>query len=161
MGTWMNPDGLYKKYGTTKATATTAGEFTTTGQLREIEFKLDLTTLGTASAIIADTTWMPKMRLAEVEIRVHTAATGAGAVLNIGIINSDRTTAIDADGLVAALALTSLDAAGETMVIRVGSTGAGALLGTTTTTPAYFVADYDTAAYTAGVIFVKVRFYAA
>jgi hypothetical protein len=34
---WLNNDGLYLKYGTDKAVATTGGEYRTNGALREIE----------------------------------------------------------------------------------------------------------------------------
>lgn len=160
MGSYLNPDGLYLEYGPDKATPTTAGEYVTVGQLREVEVTITLTGLGTASAILADTTIIPAgARLQEIELITKTAATGTGAVLNLGLIRTDRTTAYDADGLVAALALTAFDAVGETTVIRVGSTGAGALLGTTLANNGLLVADYDTAAYTAGVIVAKIRWY--
>jgi len=158
---WLNSDGLYLEFGTAKATANTAGEYITTGALREIEVKIDLTTLGTSPAIQSDTVFIPAgVRIEEVEIVTQTAATSGGsAVLNVGLIQTDRSTAIDVDGLIAAIAITSHDAAGEKTVLRVGSTGAGALIGTTTANVGMLVADYDTAAYTAGVIYVRIRYY--
>lgn len=158
--------GLYTKYGTEQTVPMAGGEYVTTGALREVEFKIALTSLGTSSAIITGTTYsadnifIPSgVRIEEVEIVVDTAATSGGAAaLNIGLVQTDRTTAINATGLVAALALTSIDAAGEKTVLRPGSTGAGALIGTTTSNVGYIVADYDTAAYTAGVITVRVRY---
>lgn len=162
MGSWMNNDGLYIQYGTTKSTPNVAGEYVTTGALREVEMKIDLTALGTSPVIISDTTIFPKScRIEEVEVVTHTAATSTGAaVLNIGFQALDRSTEVDYDGLVAALALTSIDLAGEKTVIRVGSTSAGALLGTALSNPAYLTADYDTDNYDTGVIYVRVRFYA-
>lgn len=158
---YTTADGLRLKFGTEKATANKVGEYRTTGRLHEVQAKLTLTELGTASAIFGDVTLFPSgVRIEEVEIVAETAATSGGAaVLNIGLIREDRTTALDADGLVAALAITAYDAAGEKTVIRVGSTGAGALLGTTLANKGYLVADYDTAAFTAGVIVVTVRYY--
>lgn len=153
--------GLYQKFGVEQTVTAAGGEYVTTAALREVEFKITLTALGTASAIVtgADNIFIPAgVRVEEVEIVVDTAATGTGAVLNIGLVRTDRTTAIDADGLVAALALTALDAAGEKTVLRVGSTGAGALIGTTLANVGHLVADYDTAAFTAGVITVRVRY---
>lgn len=157
---WMNADGLYKKYGTDKTTPTKAGEYRTVGALREIEVKIDLTTLATGSTILSDVEFFPKnVRVEEIDIINLTAATSGGsAVLNLGLIRTDRTTAYDADGFVAALALTAFDAAGEKLTIRVGSTGAGALLGTTLANVGLLVADYDTASFTAGVIIVRIRF---
>jgi hypothetical protein len=158
---WLNADGLYLKYGVDKATATTAGEYRKDGALREMEFKITLTGLATGSTILADTTQLPKnMRIEEVEIVAETAATSGGsAALNIGLIREDRTTTYDADGLVAALALTAIDADGEKTVLRVGSTGAGTLIGETLANTGLLVADYDTAAYDTGVIVVRIRYY--
>ena len=54
--------------------------------------------------------------------------------------------------------MTAIDTAGETNVIRKGSTGAGALIGTTLTNAGLLVADYDTAAFTAGEVVVRIRY---
>lgn len=158
---WHNSDGLYLKYGPDKATSSTAGEYSNLGALREIEVKIDLTPLATGSTILADTTLFPKnMRIEEVEVVVETLATSGGsAVLNLGLIRENRSTVYDADGFIAALALTSLDAAGEKTVLRVGSTSAGAFIGTTLANAGYLVADYDTAAFTAGTVIVRIRYY--
>ncbi len=160
--TWLNNDGLYVKFGTAQADPNNGGEYRKDGALHEIEVKIDLTDVGSSSTIVSDTVFFPKnARIEEVEIVTHTAATSSGAAtLDIGLIQADRSTAIDADGFVAALAKTSVDAAGEKTVLRVGSTGAGALIGTTNSTSGYIVANYGTAAFTAGVIYVRIRWYA-
>ena len=157
---YLNADGLYLKYGTDRGVSTTAGEFKTFGELRTIDVKIDLTTLGTGSTILADTTYFPKtVRIEQVEIVCHTAVTSGGsAVLNVGLIRTDRTTTYDADGFVAALALTAFDAAGEKVILTAGSTGAGAFIGTTLANPGLLVADYDTASFTAGVIIVRIKY---
>lgn len=158
--TWLNPDGLYKKYGVTKTTANTGGEYVTTGALREIEVNIpDLTALATGSSILSDVVFTPKMRIEEVEIVTTTAVTSGGsAVLNVGLVQTDRSTAIDVDGLVEALAIASFNAAGEKVVLRPGATSAGALIGTTPSAVGYLVADYDTAAFTAGAITIRIRY---
>lgn len=160
---WMDNGGLYRKYGLEQTEPMAGGEYKTYGDVREIEFKITLTDLGTASAIVegTDNIEMPAGFTVEaVEIIADTAATSGGsAALNIGLVRKDRSTAIDADGLVAALALTAIDATGEKVTLVKGSTGAGALIGTTVgSNPGHFVADYDTAAFTAGVITVRVKF---
>lgn len=159
MGTWMNNDGLYIKYGTDEATAGKAGEYGTdvAGQ-RVIEFDLTLTGLGTAAAIVDDNVFIPAgVRIQKVEIINSTAATSGGsAALNIGLQRRDRSTELDYDGLVAAAALATFNAAGETSTLTAGATGAGALIGTTTAYSGYITADYDTAAFTAGVLKVRV-----
>lgn len=158
---YLNADGLYLKYGTERTVANKAGEYRFDGPLHCEEVKITLTAVGTNSTILSDVTAIPAgARIEEVEIVTETGATSGGsAVLNLGLIRTDRTTAYDADGLVAALAITAYDAAGEKTVIRVGSTGAGAFLGTTLANTGLLVADWDTAAFTAGVIVVRIYWY--
>src|SRR6478736_826811 len=110
---YSNSDGLYLKFGTEKGVANTAGEYRTNGALREVEFKLTLANLTTANSIVSDVTELPAgARIQEVEvITTAVAATGTSAALNVGVIRLDRTTVVDADGLVEALAVTALDAA--------------------------------------------------
>ena len=159
----FNADGLLHKYGTEEAAAGQAGELCVCGPLLEVVVRLDLVDdAPLASTILDDSNVIlpANARIEEIEIVTHTAATSAGAAtLNIGLIRLDRTTALDADGLVAALAITAYDAAGEKTVIRVGSTGAGALLGTTLANPGYLVIDAETAVFTAGVIHVRIKYY--
>jgi hypothetical protein len=159
---WLNADGLYVKTGYEKAAAgNPAGEYKTLGRLRDIEVRVSLATLGTARSILSDVTYFPKgARIEEVEVVVETAATGTNAVLNLGLVRTDRTTTYDDDGFVAALAVTSMDAAGEKVVLRPGVTGAGAFIGTTLANVGLLVADYDTAAFETGVIRVRIRYYA-
>lgn len=159
MGTWMNSDGLYIKFGVDEATDGVGGEYRTNGPQRLAEVKLTLTSAGLSPAIVDDNVWLPKgARIEKVEVVTETAATSGGlATLNVGLQRNDRSTELDYDGLVAALALASIDTAGETNVLTKGSTGAGALLGTSLANPGYLTFDYDTAAFTAGV--VKVRIY--
>lgn len=158
---WYNSDGLYVKFGTEQATASDAGEYRTNGPQRLIELSIDtMTGLTTTGVIQDDVTVLPAgARIEKVEVVTKTAATSAGAAtLDIGIIDTDRSTAIDDDGLVAALALTSIDAAGETTELTKGSTGAGALIGTTLAANGLLVASYNTAAYTAGAVKVRIYF---
>lgn len=156
--TWKNADNLYIKYGTAEGTPGHAGEYEYDGPTRMVELTLDLTTVGSASAIVEDNVYWPVgARLEKVDVVTITAAVGSGAVLNFGIArNSDRSTAIDADGFIAAIPTTSMDTAGETTSLTAGSTYAGALIGTTN--PTYvgiLVADYDTAAFTAGLVAIR------
>lgn len=163
MATWTNNDGLIIRLGVTEAEVSRGGEVQSFGPDRTWEFVVDLANLGSASALLEDTHnfLLPSgLTISEVEIVTETAGTSGGsATLNLGLIRQDQSTTYDADGLVAALALTSYDAAGETTVLRVGSTGAGALIGTTLANTGYLVADYDTAAFTAGRIRVRVKGY--
>jgi hypothetical protein len=158
MGTWMNSDGLYIKFGTDEADHGVAGEYSTLGPQRMVEAKLTLTEAALTAAIVDDNVWLPAgARIEKVEVIAETAATSGGAaVLNVGLQRQDRSTELDYDGLVAALALTAINAAGETNSLTPGSTGAGALIGTTLANAGYLTFDYDTAAFTAGVMKVRV-----
>lgn len=158
---WSNSDGLYIKFGTEEGTAGRAGEYSTLGPQRFVElFIPDMTKLGLTAAIQEDNVVLPKgARIEKIEIITQTAVTSGGAaVLNIGLIRTDRSTELDYDGLVAAAALATFNAAGETVTFTNGTTAAGALVGTTLANNGYLTADYDTAAFTAGAIRVRVYF---
>lgn len=157
---WYNSDGLYVKFGTEEAQVGKAGMYRTAGPQQMCELTIsDLTALTTTGVIQDYNVVLPKnARIEKVEVITTTAVTSGGsATLDIGLIRTDTSTAYDDDGLVAALALTSFDSAGETAALTVGSTSAGALIGTTLANNGYLVASYNTAAFTAGAI--KVRIY--
>ena len=160
MGSQLNSDGLFVKIGTTKATANRAGEFKTYGALREVELVMDLTTLTSSQVIQSDQEFFPSgVRIEEVEIVVETAATSGGApTLDIGLIQTDRSTVTSNTAFTAAVALGTLTPAGAKQVLRQGSTGAGALIGTTTSQVNYICARANTATYTAGRVVVRIRY---
>jgi hypothetical protein len=162
MGSWTNSDGLYLRFGTTEAELTNAGSYPTmvAGQhVTEVKIP-DMTDLGTSAAIQANTTIIPKGAVIDkVEVFADTACTSGGsAVLNVGSIRLDRSTAIDADGFVAALPLASMATDGETTVLTAGVTYAGADVGTVVSAdyPCLITADYDTAAFTAGAVTIRI-----
>lgn len=158
--TWMNPDGLHLKTGTEEATLSTAGEYRNDGPYHVAEVTIhDMTDLGTAAAIQDDVTFIPKgARIDRVDVVTETLATGTNAVLNVGLIRRDRSTAIDADGLVAALPVASMATAGETTSLVADATYAGTSIGLTLANNGYITADYDTAAFTAGKVIIRVYY---
>jgi hypothetical protein len=159
----MNADGLYLKFGTEKGQPTDGGAYVTTGALREVEITIDdMTTLTTTHAIHSDAIRIPRgVRIQEIEVITETVATtSTSAALDVGLVRDDRTTAIDVDGLVDALAVTSMDGAGETTLIQgPASAPAGALVGTTLANSGYIVVGTSTGTFTAGKVVVKIRFY--
>lgn len=159
--TKVNDDGLYVKFHKEIGTAGRGG-FVAAGDngLHNVQIRITATDLAATSAIMENHVVIPAGAvIEEIEVISETACTSGGsAALNIGLIRQDRSTTYDEDGLVAALALTAINAAGEKNVIRVGSTGAGALVGTTLANAGILVADYDTAAFTAGVLVIRVRY---
>lgn len=156
---WYNSDGLYVKFGPEEATAGTIGEFRTLGSTRETVITLDLTTLTSSDVILDYSTFLPKDAFIEaVELETLVSATSGGsATLSVGLYKSDTTTAISATGLVSALAVATLGNAGTSTTLTLGSTGAGAKIGSTPGFPALISAKYGTAAFTAGKLSIRVR----
>lgn len=157
---WYNNDGLQLFYGVDKTTTEAAGEYRTNGPLREIEVRIDLTSLATGSqTILSNTVFFPKMRIEEVVLEVQTAATSGGsATLDVGLISTDRSTEIDYDGFIAAEVLTAINTAGKRITYVNGTSKAGALIGTTTATVGHLVAKAGTAVFTAGVVYVRIKY---
>lgn len=163
---YLDNTGLYRKYGTEKATANIGGEYENDGALREIELRIDLTALTETETILSDTTWLPKG--ADV-IQVRTiAVTGAatGTAIDVGLIKADRTTEYDYNGLLAAAPTANMNTDGETSVykqsvtIPTGLTGTGAVIGVPTTEVTYISASRtDTTAFTAGDIILTIQFF--
>lgn len=163
MGTWTNNDGLYIKYGVTAGETTRGGELKTYGDLREIEFELQLEDVPAVSAplILGDNVFIPdNAQIDEVEITVEEVTAGTNANLDLGLVKQDRTTAIDLNGLIAAGDGWHEAAIGTKLLYQVGTTEAGAILGTIITDPGLICANYDTAAFTAGVLRIIIRWHA-
>lgn len=169
MAVFKNADNLAVKYGRDEAasqdtTKGAAGETRMSGDRRETIVYVDLVDLNTSTSIIInDVAIFPaNARIEEVEVEVVTAATSGGsATLDVGLIkNSDRSTAIDADGIVKAAALATIDAAGKRLNLIVGSTAAGDQIGTTNAYPGLFTAKAGTAVFTAGLLRVRVKWFA-
>lgn len=158
----LHADGLYQKYGTNAGISANGGELRTAADFKEVELTLTLTDVGSGSTIINDQVVIPKnARIQEVEVLCHTAADSASdtATLNLGLIGTNRSSTIDADGLLATYDQSRMDGAGEKNVVILAGTDAGALIGTTLAAAGLVVADYDTEAFTAGVIKIRIRYY--
>lgn len=160
MGSYLNQDSLFVKIGTTKAVPNLAGEFKTYAELRTVELAIDLTTLTSSQVIQSDQEFFPSgVRIEEVEIVTETAATSGGApTLDIGLIQTDRSTVTSNTAFTAAVALATLTPAGAKQVLRVGSTGVGALVGSTTAQVNHICARVNASTYTAGRIVVRIRY---
>jgi hypothetical protein len=159
--TWYNSDGLYIKYGTAEGTAGAAGEYSTLGPRRFVELTINDATLIPASpAVIEDNVWLPSgVRIEEVHVISATTVTSGGVTpLNVGLIREDRSTELDYDGLVAALAKATYATAGTITTLTVGVSGAGALIGTTLANKGYLTVDYDTNVPTAGKLIIRVYY---
>lgn len=159
-GNWLDPDGLYRQYGTSKAVPTTNGDYLSYGEFREIEFTIDLTTLTTSPAIMGNTTFIgSNVFIEQVEIDTEVAATG-GTSFSVGTMRLDRSTVVSNTSFVNAALLATHDANGEKTILTGGSTGAGGLIGTTTsfTDNGAYITALCAGTYTAGRVKVRIKY---
>lgn len=160
-GSWNNNDGLYIQYGTSKAVATTMGDYLSYGDTREIEFTVTMSGLTTTPVIQGNTTFLPTgVFIESIMTNVETAGT-TGTSISIGTMRSDRSTVISNTGLLNAQVLTSHDAVGETNTYTVAASGGGGgLVGTTTsfTDGFAYITALCAGTYGAGVMKVRIRY---
>lgn len=165
-GSWRNTDGLIVYFGTKEGTSGNGGEYKTFGPLRTQETILDLISLTSTAQYWDQHFELPKGAFIEsVELEVLIAATGSSSTLSVGLSGSDQTTNLSDTALVSALALTSINAAGQKVTLTTGSTGAGSSIGTalpgTTSTAinqGLMTVKWGTAAFTAGRVLVRVNY---
>lgn len=169
MGTWMNSDGLYIKYGTSEGSSThKGGEYETCNAgVQIIELTVDLTKLTQTETILNDTIVVPENAfIAWVETMAVVGA-ATGTAVDLGLIARDRSTQIDYDGFLAAAPTANMNTAGEisryqqAVTVPTTLTGVGALIGTEITTSGggYISASAtDATAFTAGIIKVRIAY---
>lgn len=160
-GNWMNNDGLYVQYGTSKAVPTTMGDYLSYGETRDIEFTITMAGLTTSPVIQGNTTFLPTgVFIESIMTNVEVAGT-TGTSISIGTMRADRTTVISNTALLNAQLLASHDAAGETNTYNVpAAAGGGALVGTTTsfTDGFAYITALCAGTYGAGVMKVRIRY---
>lgn len=162
--TYMDSQGLYHKYGNTATISNEGGEYKTYGSLREIEVRIDLSTLTTtAPNIVSDVVFFPKnVFIEQVVVDVQTAATSSGSgTIDFGLVQVDRSTEIDFNGFIAAEVKGTYDTAGKKVTYFNGVSKAGALIGTVNATKGYLTANLNTAVYQTGVIYVRIMYRAS
>ncbi len=175
---WTNNDGLFIKYGAEEVAVARGGEYAE-GLAGDVvyEFSVNYTdALSATAGILGDAgsetgsfgVMIPKgLRIKEVEVVTHTAFTSSGTIgsasLVMGLIREDRSTTYDVDGFTTTAFVGGVfDAAGETTVVRIGTTGAGAFIGTTLANDGLVVvanAGHASHPFTAGRAIVRVRGY--
>jgi len=162
---WTNSDGLTIYFGKEEAIKSPGGSYEdyTSGAL-VVDFLLpDLTLLTTTAADIGRFFLPAKHVITRVDVFAQVAATSGGsATLNVGMKNAKTGADIGtADvGVISAMALTAIDATGETTSLTAGSSGAGGKVGTqisSTNVPVKLTAKYGTAAFTAGAVRIKIH----
>ena len=167
---WFNPDGLFVKFGTNEAAPTKVGEISTWGLLREVEVRMDLATAtGTPGTVVIqdhNIRFPVGTVFQQVDLYTQIVATGATATLDVGLIRTDETTAINLTGLIAGETVANL---GNLASIRIyeaaastpaGVTGGGLITGATALVfPGLLTARANTAAFTAGLIRLRIKYF--
>ena len=150
---WLNDDGLYIKFGTEEgASDHRVGEANRVGGNAEVVLDIDLSLLTAATETIVNDVALIPANAQIVAMRMVTKEVGAGGTsFDMGLIQEDRTTAIDADGLLDAQLLASIGTLGETTEFTEASGTAGALVGTVLAN-AGLVTVTTTGTFTAGKV---------
>lgn len=176
--TWINNDGLVVKFAKEEGVASRGGEVSTLDDgshvypfyINYTDINASVQILGAGSGVDAGSIGivLPKgLYIEELETVAEDAFTSSGtiasATLALGLKLMDRSTELDHDGLLTtSFTGGNIDSAGEKTVVRKGSTGAGALIGTALTNNGVIVVQNSTHAtnpYTAGKLLVRVRGY--
>jgi len=175
MGSYVNSDGLFVRIGTSEATVMKGGAKPVKSGNHEIEFELTAADIASATAAIPGSdafgVVIPKgARIEEVETVVQTAFTSSGTIGSATVVlglksAADRSTDLSTTALTAATAtgtVLGLATVGSKTVIRVGSTGVGAYVGTTLAANGVVAVANSTHAtnpLAAGVLKVRVRYF--
>lgn len=176
MGTWLNSDGLYIRYGADEADNAIGGVKSNINGVYEVEFDLPFSEFDSATPSLPHSTdsfglVIPKgARIEEIETIILTAFTSSGTVGSATVVlglkqASDRSTELDHDGFTTSSftgTAASIATVGHKTFVRAGGTGAGALLGTTLSQNGVLVASnsaHATHPLTAGLVKVRIRYF--
>lgn len=183
-GMWVNNDGLPLQYGVQKTFPEAGGDFLSYGDTREVEVRIDLTTLSTSPVMQSMTTLFPSgsnIVVEQVEVYTETGATGGTSFsVGLGYITSSPTyttvtptfdgvtwslslpsmTAISSTAFVNAMVTADVTTAGQKTILNEGSTYAGGYIGSTssTTTHPNFITALAAGTFTAGVVRVRIKY---
>lgn len=164
-GNWLNPDGLYVQYGTSKAVPTTTGDYLSYGETREIELTVTLAnTAAGATTILGNTTFFPSnVFIEQVEMDVEVAAAG-GTSFSVGTVRTDRVTTgtggTAVDSFISGEVLATVTPAGKKVIYTAGVAHVGSAVGTTTsfTDGGVYIALTNTGTFTNGVMKIRIKY---
>lgn len=178
MGAWQDNDGRLRQFGPQKATAQTGGDFLAYGDTREMEVTITLANLTTTANMIDTNVFFPagtQVFIEQVVVDTEVGMTvGSATAFSVGLgsvatppasyvtIAGNQypaiTTISDTAFVNGALNAT-VTTAGQKNTLVTGSTGAGALIGSSsssTTVKNYLTAKSVGGTYTGGVIKVRI-----
>lgn len=165
---WINSDGLLIKFGTDKARAERGGEYSALGNgSHVVSLMIDLASLPTAASgneqIQCDNVTIPNGAfITKVRVTVVEEPTTSGSPnLDLGLVDQDRSTEIDFNGLLAATDTWETGGSDLGLVTEYvkGSTEVGALVGTKITNTGLITASADTADWTDGTVKVDIEYF--
>lgn len=179
MAGWMNSDGLYVKFGSDEGDLSRGGHFAVDDNYHICEFIVSYNDLlSDTSAVLGSAlkstdgsfgVVMPASAyIEEVEVLAQEAFTSSGtigsATFELGLKKaSDRSTELDDNGfLTTSFVGSSFDAVGEKTVVRIGTTGAGALIGTALSENGVITcrnSAHATHPYTAGKFRIRIKYF--
>lgn len=175
MASSVNADGLFVRYGSSEATVAKGGSKPLINGAHEVEFDLSYSDIQSATAGIPGSdafgVVLPKgARIEEVETVVTTAFTSSGTIgsstLVLGLKSAaDRSTDLSTTALTTTSAtgtVLGLATVGTKVTTKIGSTGAGAYIGTTLAANGVVAvanSAHSTNPFTAGAVKVRVRYF--
>lgn len=164
---WINSDGLLVNFGTDRARASRGGTYSRLVDGQElVSVIIDLATLPTAASgneqIVCDNVFIPNGAfITKVRVTVLEEPTTSGSPnLDFGLVDQDRSTEIDFNGLLAAADAfeTGTDLGAIVEYVK-GTTEAGALVGTRITNTGLLTASADSADWTDGTVKIDIEYY--
>lgn len=185
MGSWLNPDGLYLKFGTSGTTGTPneGVSLQNIGQHQSVfsgehylEIPLVLSSLTETESIQSDVAILPDNSLITAVEVVTVTAAATGTAIDVGLIHisrnaSDSEFTADPNGLLAAFVTGSMDTPGQTVRFFASGTAnseeslpasvttGGDMVGDITTAPCLITASRtDATAFTAGRVLIRVYY---
>ena len=157
---WTNSDGLVVRFGTDKGTEKNSGT-TEDGVHRTLVHKFAFGDIANTDVTAADpeSPFLPADSLiTRATLYVTTAFAGATATLDIGLKVAAGTNTDD-DGIDGLIAVTALDAIGDTINCNGAYVASvGNLTGLRITADQYIMTTWDTAAFTAGAATLVVEY---
>ena len=162
MAKWVNSDGLEVLFGASKAELRKGGDINTSGAVNEVRVLLTGTDVPAADAPIDKRITLPSgAYIDEVVLNVTTAFTSAGsATLDIGLMLDDNDgtySTSDDNGIDAAIAVATL--ADNYRVVCDGAQTSTTVTDSTNGLPLAVSYGYNTAAFTAGVGELVIRYH--
>jgi hypothetical protein len=168
-GSWLDNDGKFRQYGTSKAVAASGGDYLAWGDTREMEFTISLASLTSSPLVQEYTTFFPasntQLFVEKVVIDVEVGAVG-GTSISIGtgymtpgtLTTPPAVTAISNTAFVNALVTASINTAGQQITMTNGTTSAGGYIGTTSADQTHknYITALASGTYSAGQIKVRI-----